>query len=48
MTARILDGLKLRDQIFAELKDEIAGMAASGTRPGLAARWATTRRRAAH
>src|ERR1700704_780297 len=37
MTARILDGLKLRDQIFAELKDEIAGMAASGTRPGLAA-----------
>jgi methylenetetrahydrofolate dehydrogenase (NADP+)/methenyltetrahydrofolate cyclohydrolase len=37
MTARILDGLKLRDQIFAELADEIAAMTASGTRPGLAA-----------
>src|SRR6202165_4549816 len=37
MTARILDGLKIRDQIFAELKDEIAAMTASGTRPGLAA-----------
>src|SRR6195256_1416756 len=37
MTARILDGLKLRDQIFAELKDEIAGMAAAGARPGVAA-----------
>jgi methylenetetrahydrofolate dehydrogenase (NADP+) / methenyltetrahydrofolate cyclohydrolase len=37
MTARILDGLKIRDQIFAELKVEIAAMTASGTRPGLAA-----------
>jgi methylenetetrahydrofolate dehydrogenase (NADP+)/methenyltetrahydrofolate cyclohydrolase len=37
MTARILDGLKIRDQIFAELKDEIAAMTSSGTRPGLAA-----------
>jgi len=37
MTARILDGLKIRDQIFAELKDEIAAMTASGIRPGLAA-----------
>jgi methylenetetrahydrofolate dehydrogenase (NADP+)/methenyltetrahydrofolate cyclohydrolase len=37
MTARILDGLKIRDQIFAELKDEIAAMTAAGTRPGLAA-----------
>src|SRR3984893_14431514 len=37
MTARILDGLKLRDQIFAELADEIAAMTASGIRPGLAA-----------
>lgn len=37
MTARILDGLKIRDQIFAELKDEVAGMTAAGVRPGLAA-----------
>ena len=37
MTARILDGLKIRDQIFAELKDEIAAMTSSGMRPGLAA-----------
>src|SRR6202047_3801764 len=37
MTARILDGLKLRDQIFAELADEIAAMTASGACPGLAA-----------
>ncbi len=37
MTARILDGTKIRDQIFVELKDEIATLAASGIRPGLAA-----------
>ncbi len=37
MTARILDGLKIRDQIFAELKDEIAAMTGAGIRPGLAA-----------
>lgn len=37
MTARILDGLKIRDQIFAELKAEVAGLAAQGVRPGLAA-----------
>jgi methylenetetrahydrofolate dehydrogenase (NADP+)/methenyltetrahydrofolate cyclohydrolase len=37
MTARILDGAKIRDQIFAELKTEIAGLAAQGLRPGLAA-----------
>jgi methylenetetrahydrofolate dehydrogenase (NADP+) / methenyltetrahydrofolate cyclohydrolase len=37
MTARILDGLKIRDQIFAELKDEIAAMTSVGVRPGLAA-----------
>src|SRR6202045_3646385 len=37
MTARILDGLKIRDQIFAELKGEITAMTSSGTRPGLAA-----------
>jgi methylenetetrahydrofolate dehydrogenase (NADP+)/methenyltetrahydrofolate cyclohydrolase len=37
MTARILDGTKIRDEIFAELKTEVAGMAAAGVRPGLAA-----------
>src|ERR1700688_1108393 len=37
MTARILDGLKIRDQIFAELKGEIAAMTSSGIRPGLEA-----------
>src|SRR5437763_11499173 len=37
MTARILDGAKIRDQIFAELATEIAHLAADGIRPGLAA-----------
>ena len=37
MTARILDGLKIRDQIFAELAGEIAAMTSAGIRPGLAA-----------
>lgn len=37
MTARILDGLKIRDQIFAELKEEIAVLGSAGIRPGLAA-----------
>jgi methylenetetrahydrofolate dehydrogenase (NADP+)/methenyltetrahydrofolate cyclohydrolase len=37
MTARILDGTKIRDEIFAELKREVAGLAAQGVRPGLAA-----------
>jgi len=37
MPAQILDGLKIRDQIFAELKDEIARLDAQGIRPGLAA-----------
>src|SRR5262244_3329029 len=37
MTARILDGTKIRDEIFAELQDEIAGLADRGVRPGLAA-----------
>jgi methylenetetrahydrofolate dehydrogenase (NADP+) / methenyltetrahydrofolate cyclohydrolase len=37
MTARILDGLKIRDDIFAELKEEVAQLAAQGVRPGLAA-----------
>ena len=37
MTARILDGIKIRDEIFAELKTEVAQLAARGVRPGLAA-----------
>lgn len=37
MTARILDGIKIRDEIFAELKTEIARLSAEGLRPGLAA-----------
>jgi len=37
MTARILDGNKIRDQIFAELKDEVRLLTAAGVRPGLAA-----------
>jgi methylenetetrahydrofolate dehydrogenase (NADP+) / methenyltetrahydrofolate cyclohydrolase len=37
MTARILDGLKIRDQIFSELQDEIKGFASQGVRPELAA-----------
>jgi methylenetetrahydrofolate dehydrogenase (NADP+) / methenyltetrahydrofolate cyclohydrolase len=37
MPAKILDGLKIRDQIFGELKDEIARLSSQGIRPGLAA-----------
>lgn len=37
MTARVLSGTAIRDQIFAELKDEIARLTAQGIRPGLAA-----------
>jgi methylenetetrahydrofolate dehydrogenase (NADP+) / methenyltetrahydrofolate cyclohydrolase len=37
MTARVLDGAKIRDEIFAELKGEIIRLAAEGIRPGLAA-----------
>src|SRR6266705_1629149 len=37
MTARILDGSKIRDQIFAELKDEVRLLTAASVRPGLAA-----------
>jgi methylenetetrahydrofolate dehydrogenase (NADP+)/methenyltetrahydrofolate cyclohydrolase len=37
MPAQILDGLKIRDQVFTELKREIARLAAQGVRPGLAA-----------
>ena len=37
MTARILDGIRIRDQIFAELIDEVRLLTAAGVRPGLAA-----------
>jgi hypothetical protein len=37
MTARVLDARKIRDQVFAELKDEIGRLATEGIRPGLAA-----------
>ena len=37
MTARVLDGTKIRDEIFAELKGEIARLGHEGVRPGLAA-----------
>ena len=37
MRARVLDGTKIRDEIFAELKGEIAVLVGEGIRPGLAA-----------
>src|SRR5258708_21721303 len=37
MTARLLDGTKIRDEIFAELKSEIARLPGDGIHPGLAA-----------
>ncbi len=37
MTAKILDGLKIRDEMFAELKVEVTHLTAQGVRPGLAA-----------
>ena len=37
MPGQILDGSKIREQIFAELKQEIPRLAAQGVRPGLAA-----------
>jgi methylenetetrahydrofolate dehydrogenase (NADP+) / methenyltetrahydrofolate cyclohydrolase len=37
MSARVLDGLKIRVEIFGELKEEIARLAGKGIRPGLAA-----------
>lgn len=37
MTARLLNGTKIRDEVFAELKQEIARLGAQGIRPGLAA-----------
>jgi methylenetetrahydrofolate dehydrogenase (NADP+)/methenyltetrahydrofolate cyclohydrolase len=35
--ARILNGIAIRDQIYAELKQEIAALSGDGIRPGLAA-----------
>jgi methylenetetrahydrofolate dehydrogenase (NADP+)/methenyltetrahydrofolate cyclohydrolase len=37
MTARILDGTKIRDQVFTDLSGEIQQLGAQGIRPGLAA-----------
>ncbi|MGH9746851.1 MAG: bifunctional 5,10-methylenetetrahydrofolate dehydrogenase/5,10-methenyltetrahydrofolate cyclohydrolase [Candidatus Acidiferrales bacterium] len=37
MPARILNGNSIRDQIYAELADEIAALSSAGIRPGLAA-----------
>jgi len=37
ITARVLDGTKIRDQDLAEPKDEIARLATEGIGPGLAA-----------
>jgi len=37
VTARILSGNTIRDQIYGELKGEIAALASAGIRPGLAA-----------
>ena len=37
MPARILSGIAIRDQIYAELQQEIAALADAGIRPGLAA-----------
>src|SRR5260221_3800862 len=37
MPARILDGLKIRDEVFSELKSEISKLHSQGIQPGLAA-----------
>jgi methylenetetrahydrofolate dehydrogenase (NADP+)/methenyltetrahydrofolate cyclohydrolase len=37
MTARVLSGTAIRDQVFAELKDEVVRLSSQGIRPGLAA-----------
>ena len=37
MTARILDGNAIRNQIYAELEPEIAELRGAGIQPGLAA-----------
>jgi methylenetetrahydrofolate dehydrogenase (NADP+) / methenyltetrahydrofolate cyclohydrolase len=37
LSARILNGIAIRDQIYVELKQQIAALGAAGIRPGLAA-----------
>jgi len=37
MTARVLDGTKIRDAVFVDLSGEIAALSREGVRPGLAA-----------
>ena len=37
MTARTLNGIVIRDEIYSELKQQIADLSAAGIRPGLAA-----------
>ena len=37
MSAQILDGSKIREQVFSELKDEMPRLATQGIQPGLAA-----------
>jgi methylenetetrahydrofolate dehydrogenase (NADP+)/methenyltetrahydrofolate cyclohydrolase len=37
MTARVLDGTKIRDEVFSGLREEIQRLVAVGIRPGLAA-----------
>jgi methylenetetrahydrofolate dehydrogenase (NADP+)/methenyltetrahydrofolate cyclohydrolase len=37
MTARVLDGTKIRDAVFADLRGEITALSMEGVRPGLAA-----------
>ena len=37
MTARVLSGTAIRDQVFAELKEEVVRLSSQGIRPGLAA-----------
>src|ERR1700755_2127355 len=37
MTARILDGTKIRDLVFADLQSEIRELSTAGIKPGLAA-----------
>jgi methylenetetrahydrofolate dehydrogenase (NADP+) / methenyltetrahydrofolate cyclohydrolase len=37
MTAHVLDGIKIRDEIFGELKTEVARLTGQGVKPGLVA-----------
>jgi methylenetetrahydrofolate dehydrogenase (NADP+)/methenyltetrahydrofolate cyclohydrolase len=37
MTAQILDGTRIREEVFSELKEEVARLTTQGIRPGLAA-----------